>query len=108
MFVTAIVALAVAWWLDRSRLISQLEYIEAKLMFDVGQGTQDLGFRNSVPILFDCQKAFDVRLRVRDETGKPTTAAFVVRDHLERPPCAAAIGAAAENKINIAIVSTGL
>ena len=27
---------------------------EASLAFDVGQGTQDLGFRNEVPILFDC------------------------------------------------------
>jgi hypothetical protein len=26
---------------------------EASLAFDVGQGTQDLGFRNEVPILFD-------------------------------------------------------
>jgi hypothetical protein len=25
---------------------------EASLAFDVGQGTQDLGFRNEVPILF--------------------------------------------------------
>jgi hypothetical protein len=30
---------------------------EASLTFDVGQGTQDLGFRNHVPILFDCQTA---------------------------------------------------
>jgi hypothetical protein len=28
---------------------------EASLAFDVGQGTQDLGFRNEVPILFDCR-----------------------------------------------------
>ena len=27
---------------------------EASLAFDVGQGTQDLGFRNEVPILFRC------------------------------------------------------
>jgi hypothetical protein len=27
---------------------------EASLAFDVGQGSQDLGFRNEVPILFDC------------------------------------------------------
>jgi hypothetical protein len=27
---------------------------EASLVFDVGQGTQDLGFRNEVPVLFDC------------------------------------------------------
>jgi hypothetical protein len=30
---------------------------EASLAFDVGQGTQDLGFRNHVPILFDCRPA---------------------------------------------------
>jgi hypothetical protein len=30
---------------------------EASLAFDVGQGTQDLGFRNEVPILFDCWPA---------------------------------------------------
>ena len=28
---------------------------EAKLAFDVGQGTQDLGFRNEVNLLFDCE-----------------------------------------------------
>jgi hypothetical protein len=30
---------------------------EATLAFDVGQGTQDLGFRSEVPILFKCQRA---------------------------------------------------
>jgi hypothetical protein len=30
---------------------------EATLMFDVGQGTQDLGFRNEVPILFTVRAA---------------------------------------------------
>ena len=29
---------------------------EASLAFDVGQGTQDLGFRNEVPILFECRR----------------------------------------------------
>ena len=28
---------------------------EAKLMFDVGQGTQDIGFRNQLAVLFDCR-----------------------------------------------------
>jgi hypothetical protein len=28
---------------------------EATVAFDVGQGTQDLGFRSEVPILFDCR-----------------------------------------------------
>ena len=31
--------------------------LEASLAFDVGQGTQDIGFRNEVPILFDCLSA---------------------------------------------------
>jgi hypothetical protein len=30
---------------------------EASLAFDVGQGTQDLGFRNELPILFECLSA---------------------------------------------------
>jgi hypothetical protein len=57
---------------------------EARLSFDTGQGTQDLGFRSDVDILFRCLPARDITLRVRDEHGKPTTAAFVIRDHLDR------------------------
>lgn len=57
---------------------------EASLGFHVGQGTQDLGFRNAVPILFDCLPAVEVALTVRDWNGEPTTAAFVFRDRLGR------------------------
>jgi hypothetical protein len=53
---------------------------EATLTFDVGQGTQDLGYRNEVPILFTIRPAESVRWQVRDETGAPTVAAFVIRD----------------------------
>ncbi len=53
---------------------------EATLTFDVGQGTQDLGYRNEVPILFAIRPAEPVQWRVRDETGAPTVAAFVIRD----------------------------
>ena len=53
---------------------------EAKLAFDVGQGTQDLGFRNEVPILFECQPAVPVTLEVVDADGKPTTGQFVIKD----------------------------
>ncbi len=53
---------------------------EAKVLFDVGQGTQDLGFRNEVDILFDCIPAREITLKVRDENNQPTTAAFVFRD----------------------------
>ncbi len=53
---------------------------EATLAFNVGQGTQDLGFRNSVAILFHCVPAVSVSLGVKDVDGKPTSAGFVVRD----------------------------
>ena len=53
---------------------------EAKLAFDVGQGTQDLGFRAEVNVLFDCQPAVKVVLGVRDYDGHPTTGQFVFRD----------------------------
>lgn len=53
---------------------------EAKFSFDVGQGTQDLGFRNELDVLFSCLPAQVVTFRVRDENGEPTTAAFIIRD----------------------------
>lgn len=53
---------------------------EAKLLFDVGQGTQDLGFRNEVNILFTCQPAVELLLEVLDDDGTPTTGWFVITD----------------------------
>ena len=53
---------------------------EAKLGFNVGQGTQDLGFRNTVPILFHAAPSVEVVLGVKDFDGEPTSAAFVIRD----------------------------
>ena len=53
---------------------------EAKLMFDVGQGTQDLGFRNELNVLFQAEPAIDVTLEVIDHDGKPTMGQFVFRD----------------------------
>ncbi|HWW75298.1 MAG TPA: hypothetical protein VNZ44_07880, partial [Pyrinomonadaceae bacterium] len=53
---------------------------EAQLGFDVGAGSQDIGFRNDVPVLFECLPSKDVTLRVLDEDGRPTTASFVIRD----------------------------
>jgi hypothetical protein len=52
---------------------------EATIVADVGQGSQDLGFRSEAPILFTAAPSVDVTLRVRDERG-PTVAAFVIRD----------------------------
>jgi len=53
---------------------------EARLAFDVGQGTQDIGFRNAVAILFNCLPAIQVEIDVLDESGAPTMAAFTFRD----------------------------
>ncbi|MEE2936765.1 MAG: CehA/McbA family metallohydrolase [Planctomycetota bacterium] len=53
---------------------------EAKLAFNIGQGTQDIGFRNELPILFDCQPAVEVRFRIKDFDDRPTMAALVIRD----------------------------
>ena len=57
---------------------------EAKLEFNVGQGTQDLGFRSEVDILFHCLPAREVKFKVLDEDGQPTTAMFVIRDPQDR------------------------
>ena len=57
---------------------------EARLAFDVGQGTQDLGFRNEVNLLFECSASERVKLEVLDDDGTPTTAHFVFRDERGR------------------------
>jgi len=53
---------------------------EAVLRVDAGEGSQDLGFRGEVPILFDIRPAVPVKLRVRDENGQPTSGRFVFQD----------------------------
>lgn len=55
---------------------------EGKLVFDVGQGTQDLGFRNEASILFECRPAVEVTLEIIDDDGQPTTGQFEFRDAL--------------------------
>ena len=57
---------------------------EGRFVFDVGQGTQDLGFRSELPMLFECRRAVPVTLNIVDDNGQPTTGQFVIRDHLNR------------------------
>lgn len=57
---------------------------EALLGFHVGQGTQDLGFRNTAPVLFTCVPAVEVALGIKDFDGTPTTAALTIRDKFNR------------------------
>jgi hypothetical protein len=53
---------------------------EASIGFDVGQGTQDLGFRGETPVLFDVRPAVPVKLAIADSDGKPTVGRFTFRD----------------------------
>lgn len=61
---------------------------EATIEFDVGQGTQDIGFRGEVPVLFDVAPAIPVKLGIHDEDGTPTTARLTITDTMGRiyPP----------------------
>ena len=53
---------------------------EAKIGFNVGQGTQDIGFRNDADILFTCLPSTELTMRILDENGRPTIASFLIRD----------------------------
>jgi hypothetical protein len=57
---------------------------EGKLVFDVGQGTQDLGFRSEVDVVFWIWSAATLTLGVKDSDGRPTTASFLVKDEKGR------------------------
>lgn len=56
----------------------------AKLGFSVGQGTQDIGFRNETTILFNALPANKLQLAVFDEKGASTMASFTIKDRLGR------------------------
>ncbi len=56
----------------------------ARISFDVGEGTQDIGSHEGVDILFEAKPARSIHLRVSDDDGAPTFASFVFRDHLGR------------------------
>jgi hypothetical protein len=57
---------------------------EARLRFDIGAGTQDLGFRGDLDILFACEAAVPVTLEVLDTDKRPTIASFLIRDEAGR------------------------
>ncbi len=56
----------------------------AKLSFNVGQGSQDVGFLNEITILFNVAPARPITLYVLDEDGQPAMASFIFRDALDR------------------------
>jgi hypothetical protein len=57
---------------------------EATLEFDVGAGTQDIGFRGEVPILFDVKPAVPVKLAIHDVDGQPTVGRLIIYDKFQR------------------------
>lgn len=56
----------------------------AKISFNVGQGSQDIGFRNDTLIVFNALPAHRIKFHIRDENGKPAIASFIVRDRQHR------------------------
>lgn len=56
----------------------------AVISFNVGQGSQDIGFRNDIDVVFTADPSHPVRIRVQDEHGRPTTAGFIIRDDRDR------------------------
>jgi hypothetical protein len=57
---------------------------EAKIGFHIGQSTQDIGFRNAIDVLFNCQPSVKVVFRIKDEDGSPAMASLVISDGVER------------------------
>lgn len=57
---------------------------EARIGFNIGEGTQDIGFRNAIHVLFDIQPSVKVTLEVKDDDGSPTMASFLITDGIER------------------------
>ncbi len=53
---------------------------ELTVGFDVGQGSQDLGFRAETSVVFDVKPAIPVKLKVLDFDGKPTVGRFTFTD----------------------------
>jgi hypothetical protein len=56
---------------------------EAEIGYHVGQGSQDIGFRNTTHILFDVKPAVKVKFQVKDHDGSPAIASFLITDSQE-------------------------
>ena len=56
----------------------------ALLQFDVGQTSQDVGFRSEILVLFNAQPAHAITLRIRDSNGQPSVASLIVKDRYNR------------------------
>ncbi|MEO2035113.1 MAG: CehA/McbA family metallohydrolase [Planctomycetaceae bacterium] len=57
---------------------------EGHMAFNIGQGTQDIGFRNDLHVLFECQPAVSVVFHIKDHDGTPATGSLVIQDEKEQ------------------------
>lgn len=57
---------------------------EAEVSFNVGQGTQDIGFRNAAHFLFSIKPSVKVKLNITDDDGTPAMASFTITDSVAR------------------------
>ncbi len=56
----------------------------ANISFNVGQGSQDIGFRNDMLVLFHAEPVHEIQLHVFDESGQPAFASLTIRDRQHR------------------------
>ena len=57
---------------------------EAQIGAAVGPGSEDIGFRNRLAVVFRIDPSHDLTLRVRDEHGRPAVASFFIEDRIGR------------------------
>ncbi len=56
---------------------------EVEMGFNIGQGTQDIGFRNTINILFSISHSVKVTFHIQDDNGSPAMASFLITDGIE-------------------------
>src|SRR5579862_539804 len=56
---------------------------EAEIGFNIGEGSQDIAFRNSTSILFDIHPAKRVELQIIDDDGQPAMASLIITDSIQ-------------------------
>ena len=88
---------------------------EVELGFNVGQGSQDIGFRNTINVLFQMNPSVKVNFTVLDQDGSPTMASFIITDeelklssrrqHKNSSECWPAIDGSASKNLRRALAS---
>lgn len=57
---------------------------EAEIGFNIGQGSQDIGFRNVINVLFNIQPSVEVVLHIKDDDGSSAMASLTITDGIDR------------------------